>query len=603
MNLHNSGRPPASADEIRLERLRKRRRSYPAWRLVRANARDIFLLARQAWTALFLLALLLGSSALYLQWLAGSDDFVEALYATMLLLVFEGGVAFPDDPLGRLIFFAVPLFGLVFLLQSLVDFTRLVFNKDARREGWQISLASTFSDHTVVCGIGRVGYRVVLQLLDAGYELVAVDIDPASEFAETVRRLKVPLVVGDARDPDVLRSAGLRRASGLIAAIDDDMKNIEIALTARRSRQTLPTVMRIFHRALDVSLERRFGRNSAFSSSALAAPTFAAASVSRQIVHALRFPDALLGVSELAVAEESLGSGVVGAFEERYQVRVIRVRAADGRERSRSIFAKLNAGDVVLLLGSLDALERVRIDHAARAKHGVLEHLPVQRPTPQFDTVIICGLGKVGSAVLQLLLGITPCPRLVVICTPQTPPETTEALEARGVQVVRGDAREPAMLKLAGIERAYAVAALFGDDLINLQIGLAARELRPDLHLVLRVFSDVLAERLGALFGINTAYSTSALAAPTLAAAAVLPRVDYAFDVGERLFALETLRPGLALTVSELREQADVLVVAVQRNGVRDILPAHTLPLEPDDELILLGDLRTLSRLRSNTQR
>lgn len=598
-------RPAASEDEIRLERLRQRRRSYPLWRLVRANARDIFLLARQAWTALFLLALLLVGSALYVQRLLGTPDFVEALYTTMLLLVFESGAPFPDDWIGRLIFFAVPLFGLIFLLQSLVDFTRLVFNKDARREGWQVSLASTFSDHVVVCGVGRVGYRVVLQLLDAGHEVVAVEIDGASEFVATVRRLKVPLVVGDARDPDVLRSAGAARARGLVAAINDDLRNIEIALTARRIRPELATVMRIFNRELDVNLERRFGRNSAFSSSALGAPTLAAAAVSREIVHALRLPEGLLGVTEVTVAAESTISGFVRALEERYAVRLIRLRDVAGRERRRGFMTKMEAGDQALLLGSLAALERVRLDNLTGGKLDFLERMPMQRPTERFNTVIVCGLGKVGSAVIRLLLRIEPCPELVVICTPQTPAELTAPLEARGVRVIRGDAREAQTLERAGLRRAYAVAAVFGDDLANLQIGLAARELRPDIHLVLRVFSDVLAERLGALFGINTAYSVSALAAPTLAAAAVLREVEYAFDVGERLFALETLPadgPFVGRSVSELREQSGLLVVGLRRAGVQRMLPEHELCVEAGDELLLLGELHDLARLRA-TQR
>jgi Trk K+ transport system NAD-binding subunit len=304
------------------------------------------------------------------------------------------------------------------------------------------------------------------------------------------------------------------------------------------------------------------------------------------------------------VAEESAISGFARALEERYAVRVIRHRDAAGRERRRGFLSKLETGDLVLLLGTLEQLERVRLDNLARSKLGFLEADRPQRPTARLNTVIVCGLGKVGSAVVRLLLRIEPRPELVVICSPGTPQELTTPLEAQGVRVIRGDAREPATLEQAGLARAYAVAAVFGDDLANLQIGLAARELRPDVHLVLRVFSDVLAERLGALFGINTAYSTSALAAPTLAAAAVLREVQHAFDVGERLFAIETLAvaAGDALagrSVAELREQADALVTVLRRAGRADCLPLHDARLEPGDEVVVLGDLPALARLRA----
>lgn len=614
-------RPTASEDEIRLERLRQRRRSYPLWRLLKANLRDIRILGRQAWLSLGLLAALLLASALYLQLQyfpqlcatagdrCGVDgDFWAALYATMLLLVFETPADFPQDAGGRLLFYGVPLFGLFFLLQSVVDFARLLFDKGARREGWQLSLASTFTDHVIVCGIGRVGYRVVLQLLDAGREVVAIDSDPACEFAPTIRALKVPMIVGDARDPEVLRGAGLGRARGLIAAISDDLRNVEVALAARRRAPELQTVLRIFNRELDRNLERSFGRNTAFSSSALAAPTFAVAAVSRAIVHVLSLPEGLLAVSELTVAADSKVAGFGAALEQAYGVRILRLRDAAGRERSGRLMARLEAGDVVLLLGGTDALERVRVDNQPGSKISyMLPSMPPQRPSERLSTVIVCGLGKVGAAVVRLLATMEPRPDLVAICQPDTSPRLLDELAERGVRVILGDARDPAVLEAAGMGQTYAVAAVVGDDLTNLQIGLAARNLRPDIHLVLRVFSDVLAERLSALFGINTAFSTSALAAPTLAAAAVLREVDHAFDVGERLFATESLVVGPAdplagRTVAELRERFGALVIALRRDGSGAALPALDRDVQPGDEVVLLADLSALARLRHQAE-
>ncbi|NTU79121.1 MAG: potassium transporter TrkA [Chloroflexales bacterium] len=609
-------RPTASEDEIRLERLRQRRRSYRLWRLLRANLRDIGILGRQAWVSLASLAALLVGSALYLYLVyfprvcaasgvrCGPDgDLAASFYHTMLLLVFNAQSDFPQDLSGRLIFFGVPLFGLFFLLQSVVDFARLLFDKGARREGWQISLASTFSDHVVVCGIGRVGYRTVLQLLDVGHEVVAVDSDPSSEFAATIMALKVPFIVGDARDPDVLRSAGVARARGLVVAISDDLKNVEVALTARRRRPELQTVLRIFNRELDRNLERSFGRNSAFGAAALAAPTFAAAAVSREIVHVLSLPEGLLALSEVTVAADSKISGFGTALEQSYGVRMLRLRDASGRERSRQFMSRLEAGDVVLLLGTLAALERVRVDNEAGGKVRFLAPgLSPQRPSERMNTVIVCGLGKVGAAVVRLLASLELQPRLVAVCQSDTSPRVLAELEAQGVPVFLGDARDPAVLEEAGIARAYAVAALSGDDLTNLQVGLTARSIRPEVHLVLRVFSDVLAERLSALFGINTAYSTSALAAPTLAAAAVLREVDHAFDVGERLFVTATVSGGDGLagrTVAEIRDQTESLVIALRRDGLAYTLPGLEMPIAPGDEAVLLAELKALARLRA----
>ncbi|MFV9503462.1 MAG: NAD-binding protein [Oscillochloridaceae bacterium umkhey_bin13] len=610
-------RPTSSEDEIRLERLRQKRRRYPLWRLLRANLRDIRQLGRQAGVSLLLLAILLLSSAFYLQLvyfpeLCGSlgercgpdGDLVAAFHATLLLLVFEEPVPLPHDPAGRLIFLAVPLLGLFFVLQSVVDFARLLFDKSARREGWQISLASTFSDHVIVCGMGRVGYRVVLQLLDAGYEVVAVDIDGTTEFAPIIRRLKVPLVVGDGRDPDVLGSAGVTRARSLIAVISEDLPNIEIALTARRRRPSLQTVVRIISPELDQNIEVSFGRNAAFSSSDLAAPTFAAATLSRSIVHVLDLPSGLLALAELTITANSPLATLSTTLEQQYAVRIIRWRDQQGRERPQHQLAQLAVGDVVMLLGTLPALEQVHHANQSLTKRNFLSPSPLPQTLPApLDRVIICGLGKVGAQVIRLLLAQEPHPKLVAICREDTPAKLHNELSAAGVDFVYGDARDPAVLLAAGIERAYAVAAIVSDDLSNLQVGLVARSLRPDLHLVLRVFSDVLAERLDDLFGINTAYSTSALAAPTLAAAAVQPGIDHAFDVGERLFASQTLvlGPGDILvgqSIAQIRQQRELLVVALRRAAQTALIPTNDTVLATGDEVALLGELRALARLQ-----
>jgi Trk K+ transport system NAD-binding subunit len=607
-------RPTVSEDEVRLERLRGRRRSYPLWRLIWANLRDDARLLRQAWFPLIALLLVLAGGTLYLYLVyfpggcaAGGVgcgvDLAQSLYETLQLLIFQSGLAFPPGLLGRLLFFAIPLLGLFFLLQSAVDLGRLIFDKSASPEIWQISLARTFSDHLIICGLGRVGYRTVLQLLDAGYEVVVIETVWASEFVPTVLRLKVPVILGDARDPDVLAQAGLARARGLIAAINDDLKNVEIALTARRRRAGIQTVLRIYNRELDKNLERNFGPNTAFSISTLAAPTFAAATISRAIVHAIGLPEGLVGVSELTAAPEGALCGPIRGLEERYDVRVLRHRDRVGREGRRGPQQTVSPGDVVLLLGRLDDLERARLDNTPDSPADSPRALPPPQLGESLNTVIVCGIGQVGIQVIRLLQANAPRSKVVAICTRETPAAIIAEIEGLGVRALRGDARNIQVLEEAGLDRAYTVAALYSDDLLNVQVGLTARGRRRDIHLVLRVFSDVLAERLSTLFGINTAYSTSALAAPALAAAAVLYDVGYALDIGERMFATRalTVRAGDAMDgrrVDELRERAGLLAICLRREGAAQTPPPLDAELRPGDEVVLLGEIGALADRR-----
>ncbi len=160
------------------------------------------------------------------------------------------------------------------------------------------------------------------------------------------------------------------------------------------------------------------------------------------------------------------------------------------------------------------------------------------------------------------------------------------------------------MLRQAGIEHAYTVAALTSDDLLNLHIGLAARRVRADVHVVQRAFSQALAEKLDDMFGIRTVYSTSGLASPTLAAAAVLGDITQAFAAAGDLFSADevAVRSGDALdgrSVEDIRGQHGGLVIALRRGDTTQTLPALGTTLAPGDTITLLAPLADLARLRA----
>ncbi len=85
---------------------------------------------------------------------------------------------------------------------------------------------SKLRDHTVVCGWGRVGRAVAEDLASAGHRVVDVD-------AERVAGVPHPTVVGDATLDSTLRSAGVERASALVAALEGDAENLFVTLSAR----------------------------------------------------------------------------------------------------------------------------------------------------------------------------------------------------------------------------------------------------------------------------------------------------------------------------------------------------------------------------------
>jgi voltage-gated potassium channel Kch len=100
------------------------------------------------------------------------------------------------------------------------------------------------SDHVIVAGLGQVGLRLCMLLRECGIPLVAIDDEPDGENVGQARRMRLPVVIGRAADPWLLRRLSLDRALAFAAVTADDLNNIRIALAARAECQDLRIVLR-----------------------------------------------------------------------------------------------------------------------------------------------------------------------------------------------------------------------------------------------------------------------------------------------------------------------------------------------------------------------
>ncbi|NWG30223.1 MAG: NAD-binding protein [Rhodocyclaceae bacterium] len=103
--------------------------------------------------------------------------------------------------------------------------TLLVATRDPPRGRW------------IVCGYGRFGHALVTELLREGMEITLIDQHPLQAPGFTA-------IVGSGVEPEVLAAAGVAHADGLVAATDDDLTNLSIAVSAREQNPDLFIVMR-----------------------------------------------------------------------------------------------------------------------------------------------------------------------------------------------------------------------------------------------------------------------------------------------------------------------------------------------------------------------
>lgn len=173
-------------------------------------------------------------------------SFSDAFYMTVITVFTVGFREVKElGTGGRFLTISIIIVGvssLFFLISSLIEYTFLeVLGETLGRRRMDLRIRK-LSGHIVVCGFGRVG-EVVCETLDqAGADFVLVEQDP-QRYAAAVEKGYLA-VEGDATLSKTLEDAGVRRARGLVCALDSDANNLLASLTARFLNRDLVIVAR-----------------------------------------------------------------------------------------------------------------------------------------------------------------------------------------------------------------------------------------------------------------------------------------------------------------------------------------------------------------------
>ena len=336
--------------------------------ILRAQLRDLLILVRESGNALLTFFCLVVGGALlfdlfYIDPETGlSISFSKALYGTFSLIFFENTLNFPKLWYLQILYFLIPILGLLVVADGVIHFGVALTNKKERGQKWQIAMASTYSGHVIICGTGKVGYRVALELMKFDREIVAIEGDPDCRFVEKTKALGIPVIIADARRSENLIKAGVKRADAIIPCTDDELSNLDIALDARELNPDIKVVMRMFDPDLAQRVEKGFGIHTAFSVSALAAPVFAAASMRVNVRASFYVDDVLLNLSELVVKPGTILDGwSIGKLESELDLSVVSYFEGGKTHLHPDSSQRLNAGCKILLLASLDTLNKLEV--------------------------------------------------------------------------------------------------------------------------------------------------------------------------------------------------------------------------------------------------
>lgn len=257
-------------------------------------------------------------------------DLVTSLYFTVTTVTTTGfgDINLKDAP------WALKLFGMGLMLlgaASLAVLYTLITDAivTARLGRFQGHGAGSLREHVIVCGAGSVGFRVIEQLAAMNVPVASAEIRDDSRLLPMVRRLGVPLMVGDTALPQTLVALNVGRARCVMAVTDDDLTNLQTALNARELNPSTRVVLRLFDPDLAAKVERQFGIAVTRSVSALAAPAVTAAALGRDVLATFSARGRFFIVGRGRVDAASPAAGLsAGQLEARIEARILAVTAA-----------------------------------------------------------------------------------------------------------------------------------------------------------------------------------------------------------------------------------------------------------------------------------
>jgi voltage-gated potassium channel len=240
---------------------------------------------------------------------------------------------------------------------------------------------------------------------------------------------------------------------------------------------------------------------------------------------------------------------------------------------------------------------------SADARHRLWVRVVTERMR---DHVVVCGLGHVGYRVVEELQRLG---EPIVAIERKGTDSFVETVKGMGIPVFIADVRRDEVLIAAGMADAKAVVCATDNDLVNLEVAIDSKRMNPEVRVVMRMFDQRLASKIGSALDVDRTFSTSALSATLVALQATQKgiRAAYRLDDGTTRVAVELVVGSDfdPTRVDELEEKVDARVISVRhksKTGFADV--KRTTTLLAGDVVIIdakVGDLAWVRRALHGT--
>ncbi|MEX1000080.1 MAG: potassium channel protein [Thermodesulfobacteriota bacterium] len=217
-------------------------------------------------------------------------------------------------------------------------------------------------DHYIICGFGRIGKTIAKEFSSRGMDILIIE----KNSVPNIEKGELLILEGDANNEDVLKSARIEKAKGLISVLSSDAENLFLVLSARDLNPDLFIVAR----ASEESSERKILRAGAdrvvspyFTGGIRIANSILKPAVVDFIEYATKSGNLELQLEEILLSEDSKFNTLTlenSAIGRDLGIIIVAIKRNDGRmEFNPHSSSLINAGDTLVALGESSKLRRL----------------------------------------------------------------------------------------------------------------------------------------------------------------------------------------------------------------------------------------------------
>ena len=488
-----------------------------------------------------------------------------------------GDITFSTD-LGLLFTLLVLISGVVLLL-IMLPFSFIQFFYAPWLEAQSDSLAPRelpveTTGHIIITNLDPITKKLIIKLnrRQLEYVLLADDSQQAIELHDSGYRV----VVGEPDDPDTYLRLRVENAA-LVVATNDDLINTSIAFTVREITSMVPIVSSADNsHSLDI-LEFP-GNMRVFQFMKMLGNLMGERTVGlgRAINIVSSFDK--LHIAEISTTQTSLGGTVLVDTDIRQKTGAIVIGLWEkGKFEIPGPQTLIKSSSILLLAGTMEQLDSFEnlftvcdISHDADA------------------SVLILGGGRVGLAVAEKLEQQGMGYKII---------EKRSTLAAgKGDNFINGDAADLNVLEKAGVKKARTVIVTTHNDAINIYLTFYCRQLRPEVQIITRATNERSVAKLH-MAGADLVLSYASMGANSIINV-LNPDEISMFTEGINIFNLPVPKSlaGKTLIKSNIRESTGCSVIALKKMEELVVGPDPALPLNGEDDLILIGTTESEQR-------